>query len=1358
MSSAQAASYHEQDQNYYQNAQESLELSCWQGKGAENLGLAGEVENDVFKRLCQGIHPKREQILTDTTKRAGTDLTFSAPKSLSILSELNDKETDIKIREAHSKAVEKTMQFVEKYAQTREQKIGERKTVDTNNLVIAKFNHDTSREQDPQLHTHCFVLNMTQKKDGNWRALHNDQFFKNKMLFGQIYRNELAKNIKDLGYEIEVTNAKMGLWELKDFNQELLKEFSTRRKQVEQKFIELKSKFPHLCDAKLKEMATLDSRKTKNKNIDRKEIKQINIKRAEKIIGKELNPFQAHKSQNTKNTKIELKVQEILEIAQEILTSKESLFTKEQFIQESLKLSINSYTLADIEDAITQNEELVNLESNIYTTKEMINIEKSIVENSKNKKELNSISTKEVAQKFVDKEFSNFTQGQKEAFFHIATSKEQMIGIQGDAGSGKTYMLKALREFSIKDNLQGLALTGKAADEIEKESGIKSDTLHSFLNQKNFKNNQIYLVDEASMIGSRQLHQLQQVAGKTNSKIVLIGDTKQFQTIQAGSIFLELQKRDLVKTVYMSENLRAKTDILKEIYQNIKNKDISKAFKNIENNKLIKETTSLQDIKEQYLKDADNTLLIASKNKDKRELNQIIRDELKEHIKDSREFTIRENTALDDVERHYAMNYKKDQIIFINKAIPLLKAGSEHIIEDVDTLANTIILKDKKSDKNIVVSLSKYGANLSSFNELKKEFGANDKIIFTKNDKKLGIKNGQTATIVKMQGDTLHYKEEDGNEKILNLNNYNYIDWGYAITDYKAQGQTSKNVIVLADSQMANMNSFYVQATRAKESLKIYTDDIKTLKERAEQQQVKTSTLDYFFKVPAKEKEVISQEIKEQSKKNDSTPNAYVAKKQDKKVKSMPESYVANRTRREFERLTEEDYKELTQKTRDELKLTDPAPILSALGIEHKQNGNRYIFKARTEERTASANLYLDKNGEWKYKDFGSGQSGGVENLVMDATGINYKEALAYCIANTSSRDYLQERIDELKNQKTQMSKELPNQTKEELLKKREVNQQKAKLQQINSRVVNVTELSHQAKEYLATREIHKIPPEFKQITGEYKNKNGETKKSFGVGVLTKNSTGADIHFLKKVGNLKTMSFGEKDISFFQKPNSKDVAIFESKMDYAAAYQQIDFSKTDVVIANSTSNAFKVTEEIKNRYETIHFFNQNDQPGKKFVREIIDSVKIKKFSFIKYQDKETRQDINDLIKNRVNLYSRRKLVAQKEPNNKQQGENNEYSRRSESVSLLANNSRQHGTQHKSLKSNFRAFTERGERILEHRRAEFKRDTREHRKEIGELREKSNKIKEFESSITKELKTATQNHTQNQELEIKRSRR
>jgi len=155
-----------------------------------------------------------------------------------------------------------------------------------------------------------------------------------------------------------------------------------------------------------------------------------------------------------------------------------------------------------------------------------------------------------------------------------------------------------------------------------------------------------------------------------------------------------------------------------------------------------------------------------------------------------------------------------------------------------------------------------------------------------------------------------------------------------------------------------------------------------------------------------------------------------------------------------------------------------------------------------------------------------------------------------------------------------------------------------------------------------------------KIISGEYTLKNGEQKKAFGVGVLTQDGKGADIHFLKKIGDLKTMSFGEKEISFFKNPNSNKVAIFESKMDYAAAYQQMPLDNVNIIIANSSSNSLKVAELLKkeNLTENVMMFNQNDLAGYNFTAQIAKEAGVESFKSIKYDVmSEYKTDINDLL-------------------------------------------------------------------------------------------------------------------------------
>jgi conjugative relaxase-like TrwC/TraI family protein len=844
MNSEQAAHYHKQEQNYYQS--ENIdEAGKWFGKSAEVLGL-NEFKFEDFERMCHGVHPKNEEVLVDTSKRAGTDLTFSAPKSVSVLCELLDEDSNREIRTAHDRAVEETLKFIEEnYIQTRLQKNNVREAVTTGNIVAALFQHDTSRELDPQLHTHSFVLNMTQRKDGKFRALHNEKLFENKMLFGQIYRNNLAQNLKELDYEIEVTNAKQGLFEVKGVSEELINEFSTRAEQTKKRYKELKKEYPKMEDAKLKEMAALDSRKIKDKDIDRKFIKHENIKRAEAI--ESLDNLKTNiKNQENQHTK--LTASEILKRAIEIKTDRESVFTKEELIKEALKLSISNYSLSEVLDEIDKSDELVHFENNLYSTKEMISTELEIVKDIKNlENTIKSVVDFEKSNKFIKD--TNMTTGQKEAFNFMLNSQDLVSIVQGDAGVGKTYMLNQVNEFinqlddDTKPQLVGLAYTGQAASEIEKEANIKSQTLHSFLNQKELKENQIYVVDEAGMLGSRQLKELIDRAKKTNSKIVLIGDKKQFQTLSAGAIFQQLQSKDLVKVCEMTQSMRAKTQDMKDLYQAVKKQYLETAYEILNKNESIKEISQndkYSDVVKEYLSDKDNTLLIASKNSDRKELNEKIRAELS--LENGIEFEVKEAISLSDTEKHFHNYYREGQLLNIERAISGARAGTQCEIVSVNSNKNSITVKTNK--KEFEIDLKKYGSKLQNYELNKKEFAIGELVTFTKNDKKLGVKNGQIARIVDIR-DSLLVLDVKGKEIKIDMKKYNYLDYAYCITQFKSQGQTAKKVIAFTDSNMTNLNSLYVSVTRAKNQAKIYTDDIEKFKEKSMNNQMKTSTLDH---------------------------------------------------------------------------------------------------------------------------------------------------------------------------------------------------------------------------------------------------------------------------------------------------------------------------------------------------------------------------------------------------------------------------------------------------------------------------------------------------------------------------------
>ena len=209
VTAAQALTYYERRDEGYYHTEGNGEII---GKGAEALNISGQIETTVFGRLLLGQNSLGEQIVKlapNGEHRAGLDITFSAPKSLSLLGI-----SDERFIRAHERAVKEAIRYAEKhFSQARETHNGVTEKTDTGKLVVVLFHHSLSRALDPQIHTHAIVMNMTQGEDGKWRALSNEQFFERKMELGQVYRNALARIItQEMGLSIESDSK--GLFEI----------------------------------------------------------------------------------------------------------------------------------------------------------------------------------------------------------------------------------------------------------------------------------------------------------------------------------------------------------------------------------------------------------------------------------------------------------------------------------------------------------------------------------------------------------------------------------------------------------------------------------------------------------------------------------------------------------------------------------------------------------------------------------------------------------------------------------------------------------------------------------------------------------------------------------------------------------------------------------------------------------------------------------------------------------------------------------------------------------------------------------------------------------------------------------------
>ena len=236
-SPSQGVSYYERDGYYTRDDPDHREASAWAGKGAEALKLSGPVDPEVFKAVLEGGVPGgprlgRPEKDGAVTHRPGRDLTLSAPKSVSLAALVGG---DGRIADAHDRAVGRTLAWVEaNVAETRmrDPETGRMVRTGGQKTVVATFRHDTSRNLDPQLHTHAVIANMVQGADGKWRTMANEKLYASKMLIGALYRCELARELGTLGYGIEKTHAD-GRFEIAGVPRKVIDAFSTRRAEIE---------------------------------------------------------------------------------------------------------------------------------------------------------------------------------------------------------------------------------------------------------------------------------------------------------------------------------------------------------------------------------------------------------------------------------------------------------------------------------------------------------------------------------------------------------------------------------------------------------------------------------------------------------------------------------------------------------------------------------------------------------------------------------------------------------------------------------------------------------------------------------------------------------------------------------------------------------------------------------------------------------------------------------------------------------------------------------------------------------------------------------------------------------------------
>jgi conjugative relaxase-like TrwC/TraI family protein len=545
--------------DYYSEGQELI--GSWGGQGAALLGLEGKVDKLSFERLCDNLHPQTGQQLTVRTRSertVGYDFTFSVPKSVSLLYGMTG---DREILAAFRSAVDETMREMEGEMKTRVRRQGQDKDRSTGNLVWAEFIHTTSRPvdgiPDPQLHAHCFVFNSTwDREEERWKAGQFRELKRDAPYFQAAFRVRLANKLQDLGFGVE---RKRDDFEIAGIAKEVLGRFSRRTAQIEKKAAEL-----GITDPGRKAELGAETREHKNHELSTEELRRAWEGR---MSAKERHTLEGVYRRATPYARPERGEQGAVDYAIEHSFTRDAVLPERKLLTEALKRGLGAVTIESTAEELRKRP-LMRSEiagRTMATTKEMLALESKLIDFAK----LGRGRHRPLGdpQKPCSRDW--FNEGQKAAIRHVLGSRDRVMIIRGVAGTGKTTLEQEIGErvAEAKKPVVALAQSVKARDVLRDQAGFSSaETVAMFLKSQEMQQSAkggVILVDEASLLGTRDLNRLFEIADSTNARVLLVGDRRQHRSVTAGEPLKLLEERAGLRVAEVTEILRQEGDYKK---------------------------------------------------------------------------------------------------------------------------------------------------------------------------------------------------------------------------------------------------------------------------------------------------------------------------------------------------------------------------------------------------------------------------------------------------------------------------------------------------------------------------------------------------------------------------------------------------------------------------------------------------------------------------------------------------------------------------------------------------------------------------------------------------------------------------
>lgn len=843
-SSASAQSYYSKA-DYYSEGQELA--GTWGGLGAERLGLSDLVQQADFKALCENRIPGTNDRLTPRTnddRTVGYDFNFHVPKGVSIAYMLTQ---DDSILQAFRDSVRETMQELEVDTKTRirRQKRDSERT--TGNLTWAEFIHFTARPvegiPDPHLHAHCFVFNQTfDQEENRWKAAQFRDIKRDAPYFEAAFHARLGKRLEELGYPI----ARQGKqWDLAGLPKTLTQKFSRRTQQVER----------HAADKGIhndqeKSQLGAKTREKKDSELSLPELRQLWQARLTSEEQQALAQVAA-KNQPAKQ-RDQTTPEQALNHAIEHCFERNSVVPKRDLLAQALRHGVGQITVEQAHQQLGQEAIYIRPLSgrDLATTPQVLAEERAMLDFARGgigqSNALNS--TWKVKQEWLNTE-------QQAAVQHVLQSPDRVMLIQGMAGTGKTSLMQ--------EAVAGMEANGKrvfafapsaeaSRNVLRKEGFADATTVAELLANPKLQQQaqgQVWWVDEAGLLGTRQLKQVFDLAERFDARIILSGDWRQHGAVERGAAMRLLQQEAGLKPAIVN-TIQRQRGMYREAVAQLAQGRAESGLEILDELGWIQELEGearekkiAQEFAESVRAEHQAPLVVSPTHAEGDRITAAIRQELKRcHLlpEEDRTFSRLVPLNLTQAERADPARYEPGDVIVFQQNAPGHRKGERFLVEDQPP-----------------AELLQHAARFQVYQRKDLHLAVGDPVRFTSN---ATTKDGQhrlnNGAIHQIAGFTKEGDIRLENNWIVSRD-HGFLAPGYVVTSHASQGKTYNKVLIAESSQSlpaASQEQLYVSVSRGRHQAIIFTDDKAALKEATSRSRTRIAA-----------SELVRQQIRQQS-------------------------------------------------------------------------------------------------------------------------------------------------------------------------------------------------------------------------------------------------------------------------------------------------------------------------------------------------------------------------------------------------------------------------------------------------------------------------------------------------------------